>query len=52
MYTLRGLGALPSILMNYMSSRALAQVGSLSGEFGLPMRSAYCASKFALHGTL
>ena len=28
------------------------QVGSLSGEVGLPMRSAYCASKFAIAGWL
>ena len=24
----------------------------MSGEVGLPMRSAYCASKFAVHGWL
>lgn len=30
----------------------LLVVGSLSGEVGLPMRSAYCASKFAIAGWL
>jgi NAD(P)-dependent dehydrogenase (short-subunit alcohol dehydrogenase family) len=29
---------------------AIIVISSLSGKFGLPSRSAYCASKFALSG--
>lgn len=39
--------ALP-ILRKYESH--VVVIGSLSGKFGLPERSAYCASKFALTG--
>lgn len=32
------------------SKGAIVVISSLSGKFGLPSRSAYCASKFALNG--
>lgn len=32
------------------SNGGIVVISSLSGKFGLPMRSAYCASKFALNG--
>lgn len=32
------------------SKGAIAVVGSVSGELGFPLRSAYCASKFAVTG--
>jgi dehydrogenase/reductase SDR family protein 7B len=32
------------------SKGGIVVISSLSGKFGLPMRSAYCASKFALNG--
>jgi NAD(P)-dependent dehydrogenase (short-subunit alcohol dehydrogenase family) len=32
------------------SGGGIVVVSSLSGKFGLPSRSAYCASKFALNG--
>jgi len=39
--------ALPHLIK---SKGQILVIGSLSGEVGLPMRTAYCASKFALHG--
>ncbi len=32
------------------SKGKIVVISSLSGKFGLPSRSAYCASKFALNG--
>ncbi len=38
-------------LKNLKNSKgAIIVISSLSGKFGLPARSAYCASKFALNG--
>ena len=33
------------------SKGQIGVLGSLSGELGLPLRSGYCASKFAVKGT-
>lgn len=41
-------GVLPSMIAN--KSGQIAVISSLTGKFGTPMRSAYAASKHALHG--
>lgn len=43
------MAALPSLKQ---TKGRLGVVGSLSGEIGLPLRTAYCASKFAVRGLL